>query len=273
MKTNKHGFFHFEKFDPLKGELPDYLSHNGNKAIDNARLILKDRTTEEIYAGQEIIAYLLTSDYMQKYRWNELDEKYINNIKQEEKPTYSCSFAEDLLICMKELDVSDYDEFKDATWSELFAVLALGLIADAMENFTVHQMHPHEAMKETFSYESIGDGIIEATECIAIAIGLNKYDNTLEELKMQALQKEKKKQSLQGLKGAIKRHSPVNELKRECYEYFISHNDKDIKKREAASEYYEALPNERKRLLAPTNAIRTLAEGITQLEKEHQSTK
>ena len=70
-------------------------------------------------------------------------------------------------------------------------------------------------------------------------------------------------------RDSIKRHSKINNLKRECYEYFCSLKESGISKRQAAHDFYESLPSERQRLLAPTNANRTLAEGITYFEKRH----
>ena len=275
MSTNKDNIFRFSYFDPLHDELPDYLRTYGNHILINARTILKNRTNKEIYSAAEIIWWMVRQDHIVKVLTDKLFSTAIaldNDLDEEDDEYfYICPFVEELLICSSEFDISNYEDFKNATWPELFAVLALGMIADGFEDFTEHQKHHNEVSRETYSYEALGCAFIEATESMSIAKNIINNKDESPDTKEKIIKEIKNKQRLQGQRDAIKRHSNINNLKRECYEYFCSIKDKDISKRQAAHDFYESLPRERKRLLAPTNATRTLAEGITYFEKRHIS--
>lgn len=274
MSANKDSFFYFSHFDPLNGEPPEYICSKAKIQLYQARKILKNRTNEEIYSGAEIISWLSSHDDISEHNWSELmyEANALDNDEEYESETdiYSCPYANDLLLSMKILDISDYEEFNNATWPELFAILALGMIANGYENFNYRKEQYNQEAHDSYAFKILGNSFIDATECIGIAKYIMNLDILRKEFKEDALSEIKEKQSLQGKEDSIKRHSKVNKLKRECYKYYYSLKKSGISKRQAAHDFYEALPPERKRLLAPTNANRTLAEGITTFEKKHK---
>lgn len=69
-------------------------------------------------------------------------------------------------------------------------------------------------------------------------------------------------------RAAYQRHEPVNQLKRECVEYAIKHQN--YSNRENARRFYKSLPVER-RILSPDNATRTLSQAISDYKKRCQS--
>lgn len=67
--------------------------------------------------------------------------------------------------------------------------------------------------------------------------------------------------TLQQREAAYYRHKPIEELKQECIFYWLDH--KSYSNNKAAAKFYEELPLEKKRLLIETNAVRTLAQAIS----------
>lgn len=61
--------------------------------------------------------------------------------------------------------------------------------------------------------------------------------------------------------AAYCRHKPVEELKQECIFYWLNH--KNYSNNKTAAKFYEELSPEKKRQLIETNAVRTLAQAIS----------
>jgi len=273
MSTNKDSFFYFSHFDPLKGELPDYTCSKARAKVEEARYILRNRSNKEIYSGAEIISWLSQHEVVSEHNWSELlkDAKALDNGEDYERDNIgsSCYDAKNLLTGMVTLDISEYDEFKNATWPELFAIIALGKFADACENTNYRNQFYDKDTNKILAYGYFGNASVDATECLCIAKNIMNQDKIRSEIEDDISNNIKKKQSLHGKEGSIKRHAKVNQLKRDCFEYFRSVKENKVSKRQAAHDFFESLPHERKYLLAPTNAVRTLAEGITYFEKRY----
>lgn len=62
--------------------------------------------------------------------------------------------------------------------------------------------------------------------------------------------------------AAYARHQLTDSLKQDCIRYWLQHQN--YSNDEAAGKFYKALPPERKKLLAETNAARTLSQAISQ---------
>ncbi len=71
-------------------------------------------------------------------------------------------------------------------------------------------------------------------------------------------------------KAAIKKHAPVNALKERVCHFYLSEVQDNHKKSysRVAKKFYESLPEEERRLLKPSNAVRTLSEAISKFMKE-----
>ena len=62
--------------------------------------------------------------------------------------------------------------------------------------------------------------------------------------------------------AAHARHQPTVDLKQGCIRYWLQHQN--YSNDQAAEKFYEGLPPERKKLLAETNAVRTLSKAISE---------
>lgn len=61
--------------------------------------------------------------------------------------------------------------------------------------------------------------------------------------------------------AAYARHKPIHDLKRDCIQYWLTHQK--FSNKEAARRFYESLPELRKKSLVESNATRTLAQAIS----------
>lgn len=69
----------------------------------------------------------------------------------------------------------------------------------------------------------------------------------------------------QNSQAAVKKHAPVNSLKNRVCHFYLSEIQDNHKKsyRQVAKKFYDSLPEEERKLLKPSNAVRTLSEAIS----------
>ena len=65
-------------------------------------------------------------------------------------------------------------------------------------------------------------------------------------------------------RAAHVRHEPVNQLKRECVEFFITQKGSNI---QIPENFYDGLPADKKKILTADNGPRTLAKAISEYKK------
>lgn len=100
-----------------------------------------------------------------------------------------------------------------------------------------------------------------------IAIGDSLYSTPFAELEEGETDNENEdgkngQLSINNQKAAYARHEPVNQLKRECVHFWLDHSS--YSNNQAASKFYEHLPEDKRRLLSPTNASTTLSKAISE---------
>lgn len=83
----------------------------------------------------------------------------------------------------------------------------------------------------------------------------NSNDNNSQTIK-------EKSETLQQRNAAYERHKPTENLKKECINYWLQHQN--YSNNQAASKFYESLSEDKQRLLKSTNAINTLATAISE---------
>lgn len=69
-------------------------------------------------------------------------------------------------------------------------------------------------------------------------------------------------------KASRARHEPVNQLKRDCVLFW--HKNKSLSNNETARRFYHSLTPDRKKLLSPTNAEKTLATAISEFKRKDE---
>ena len=271
MNSNIDNVFTFSLYDPFDGEV-SFLSDGFEHVAKRARKILINRTREQIYNAAEIYNWINSHETLSDYRWEKLGKKAIaidegKSTKEFDEHHYWTE-TDDLVYASSSFDISNYDEFPNAKWEELFAVMSLGFIADALDNYN-HSVGQNDPQFEASFIENFAYYLLGAMDAVCTAEQIQMKNQLENDIEIKTNESVKEKLRLNGQKGAIKKNAQTNALKKECFHYYLKLKNEGISKRQAAHDFYEYLPTERKRLLAPTNAIRTLAEGITNFEKRH----
>ena len=238
----------FDDFDPQTDRLP---WERFNQIADRARQILKDRSRQEIEYAALAVDWMLS-------KGNSTNPSPAGALR-----TYV------------DIDLFGFDgveDFRSATWPEFFAALALGLLEEAFLAWQ-HKTPYYEAgldseddgaaFEKTHYYNRFDayEFVCEALDAVCMAESLLRESLVAQEIQ----RKHKKKIELRNKKAAIAKHAPLNQLKKECIRWYLSGSFPS--KREAARRFYESLPESRRKLLAPSNAIRTLTQAISDYEK------
>lgn len=242
--------FSFEWFDPKTGLPPDEFFGKLKGITGRARVILKARSAEEIIAMTDVISWLMSHE--------QVIQNIVGSISVDDEETIDESLYDDvfdeakiLLFCVENVELDFAHEIDGLTWQELFAAHSLACIADVCKRIHENGPDPTPMTKETAPM-FIGSDALDAMECVCIAESLIRQDETKQDIK--------KKFSLQKQEAARVRHSNTDELKEDFIHYYEA--GEFPSKAEAARKFYNGLPPEKKKLLKPTNAVRTLNSAL-----------
>lgn len=251
--------FAFEAFDPLEGEPPNTVGSKLRVIASRARRIVATRNRTEIIAAADIISWLTESESFIKVRMDAIRKE-----TQERKGTVALDgsgqvgnfgFGQDIrdLICvMDRMSLEGIsDGVPNVSWPELFAVFSLGIIDGAVEFDRSYGTLAQE--DADFYHQWIGQRALDAMEAVCTAEGLLRHEQ---------MQKEQQKaRSDANQRAALKSHQATNNLKREFIHFYLQGNYSSYA--EAARRFYEGLEPEKKKLLKPTNAVRTLTDALS----------
>jgi hypothetical protein len=260
----------FRYFNPKTGEAPEFFNHMFSQIIERARALLDKRTQLQIRAAWKAIQWMSEDERIESQKWERL-------LREAESPAgqpiaYDPTSDSDtgrLMACREIIDVSDYKKFPNGSWPEYFAVLALAHTGLACDD--EHRRKPRRRVEDADRYENHmrdidGHWAIHAMEAITTAEWIKREELLLHSQSSLVLDEHKKRISLQARSAAIARHSKTDALKREFIKYRLSNSD--LSAAAAARQFLESLVGERRRILAPTNAMRTLSNAWTAHLKE-----
>jgi len=240
-------FFSFEWFDPKTGIPPDEFFGRFKDIAGRSRAILEERSAEEIIAMSDVISWLLSHKQVIQ---NIVESIGVDDDDDEmDESHYDGSFdeAKILTFCMENVDLDFAHDIDGLGWHELFAAHALACIADACKRIYENGPDPAPIAKEMAPI-FIGAEALDAMECVCIAEGLIRKNEL------------KQKISFEKQEAAFKRHSGTNQIKREFIHYYEV--GKFQSQAEAARKFYNSLPPDQKKLLKPSNAVRTLTDAL-----------
>lgn len=136
-------FQQFEHFDPLTGDIPAYPFAYLPNITARARHLLDGRKTKQIIAAAIFIDW---TAYQETERIKKLLSKESENLKDEmmivDEDDYMYAFKQ----CYKQYTLNDDPEFPDGSDYEYFAVLALWLVADAVDVLEYERLELNEAL-------------------------------------------------------------------------------------------------------------------------------
>jgi hypothetical protein len=142
------------------------------------------------------------------------------------------------------------------TWPRYFGLLGLGLVSEARVQGTLLEMAELGDELRQHVPVTLGQYAIEAIEAVCIGETLLE----LEAKEASVEQEVNKKISLVRSRAAVQRHAKTNALKQRFIEFYRS--GKYSSRADAASRFLSGLPDEERKLLAPTNAERTLRDAL-----------
>ncbi|MDP2962993.1 MAG: hypothetical protein Q8N54_09565 [Sulfurimicrobium sp.] len=285
-------FYRFKHFHPLKGLPPKALHFHGADIVMRGRELLKNRKLSEIKAAVNIVNWMIESADVRDKIFRNLEElaKRVDSqvadtkkvdVKEVKQPASKCAdqfgpltrnndssiFA--LLLCKARHNISGYDDFPNATWHELFAVLALGLIEKACDDEKYYGSWPHDQLLDwlhEWRIEThVSNWMIEAMDAVATAEGLAREIAIANQTREQTLDDTKKKLSLRNKAAAIQRHAKTTDAVLTLFDLYRAGNFKSY--RNAAQTFADKFPDKVAHL-APTNRVRTLSEGLSKQQQK-----
>lgn len=225
---------------------------------------LQDRTNEQLNYLASTITWLLYE--AGKGVTEQDDEESLDQL------TERCH-SQWLNLAVRTVDIRQQDELPDARWPEYFAMLALQALNHAMDCLplpipdkpdpdNIHdafhprfQQYHQKAWLQIFPLIQTAQMALSYADAYAYVYKNDGYTPPKEAtIKLHAH------------KGGIKKNAKTNALKREFIIYCQEHQKKPSV-RELATRFYQELPEDRQRLLTPTNAERTLCDAMTNHEK------
>lgn len=251
-------FFPFVAFDPLTGTPSQFVAGRFGQIACRARKILSGRNRSEIVSAADTLSWLLLAGAAQEINFDSLEReaKELDEEKSDSSPL-TLSDAQLLARAVETVSLEDINEaVPNLNLAELYAVLALGLIDEAAE-WEQHYMRAGYAQDDSIFPVALSPYAVDAMEAVCMAESVQGDVPRLQAAKII---------SGKSRNAALIRHQATNELKREFILFCRSGNFKS--KADAARRFYDSLDEEKRRLLAPTNAIRTLKEALSAHNKQ-----
>lgn len=251
----------FEKFDPLEGEIPSEYNITFDYIVFMARKYLEGKTSGEIISIYERISKLYDETHASGAGINRLIEELEAKEKGLEHAIQPFTDSQNLLECWniyrKENKVLDGVKWSEIFASQTLAFVSLSVLDEKEYEFCEDEQDDWDLYNASYKIATWGFDAMEslgyATMCYTIENHENNHSAVVEDLLNRKIKE-------RNVKAITARHSKVNALKKEFLEYYS--NGVFQSKADASRRFYEALPPEKKSLLVPTNAVRTLSQSL-----------
>jgi len=263
----------FSNFDPLDGEI-DYSEFcwgdETGRVIFRARAVLENVSKEDIDEAISLIDWMVsqvesTDNQLERRQREIANRDEITEIFMERMKRFCCS-----VIQIKELedeyDLCSLQGNQTWKWSQLYALYTLNIIGDAVERAIIINRDYKGA---TYFGRSLANYVsyylFEAYEMLAIAERKCVEENITDYVEKQT----RSKISMRNQSAAIQRHAPVRKLKDEFITWYRENEREGFfkSKTQAATKFFDNCSEEKRKLLAPTNAVRTLLDALKDYER------
>jgi hypothetical protein len=228
--------------------------------VCRSKLILNARTPQEIDLIEKDIKAI--SD-----EYSEVIEDTICDIWDKgEKAISRFSNPRTLWLCIDIVDLSGRTAISSPTWQEYMAVCALErfvMFGKMVEKVScsgdqIESMEQHWSPDPTLFFA-------DAVEAVVLAEGLATDPDGVSQLKDEIRIRLQKPQSERSSKAAQVRHQDTNSLLNALVEFYDAGSFKSY--RQAVVEFLQQTPEIHYKHLAPTNRLRTLAEGLSAVKR------
>jgi len=226
--------------------------------LRRAQLVLGDRTEEAIDAISAYCAKLLA--------------EHLDDIEEVTTEVWSAegdlaptrfSGVRALYIARDLVPLAPPQEIADITWADLFATMALRQFTNFLERLQRQYDTPERERQSVPVQILIPYG--DAVEAISLAeiLATDATHDSLIKAALKARFVQKQREQTQA--ASANRHTATTQLLRDLVAFF-DNGDFDSY-RQATAEFLEQTPAERFKHLAPTNRLRTLAEGLSAVKR------
>ncbi len=257
----------FEHYDPLTGEMPKYHSNYFDWVARRAKKILHNRSSEEIENAYDMLAWLdgehgyyaLESEETRGKPLAEFPEHYRENFAEFSDGRDAIQFY------IGDSDLSDFEDFPNATWAEYLSVIALGKIAEAHQ--CVIQSEEYRAKKPATTLEEQQDALrmcslylVEAVDAIALA---EQYQDTPDTSKRSHKKHGTDFFKETGRKGGINKNKPFVPIRKKVLTIYDSeYAKKSISNANAAHRIWGRLTDEEQKIFKSQDPIKRLEKWI-----------
>ncbi len=245
----------FRLYDPLTSKsgdlsLPQPYQNKIFDLILRSRKILKKRNLEEIYFAVNAL--------------HEMNSIIIYGLPEDDStPKYAPDYIVPYPEFMSVFNISQLDEFPDATWPEFFAISALICIGIILESFD----REDPTFEQSIGLEDAVDWSYFAFETTLNAVEAITYAESLIDMHSTIDEEGKKKISLKNRNAINIRHSTKNAIKDEFVESYNS--DSTSSKAESARRFYKKLTEDKKKHFRDEKcAVRSLLDHQRKLSKQ-----
>jgi len=221
-----------------------------------ARELLHDRTPDQIRYALQTVNYILEDPY----------NEHVTNSPF--APTDSPFLAARLHRCAARYDICEIPEFPNATWTELFAVLTLGLLEEAARSFrgwptsAPPSWYPSPVVENDASIKALTDPVdAYSFACFLAAVEALAFAHAQERLPKEV----KKRISLTSRRGGIARNAKARAAEEAFWDYCQQKTFPS--RREAARRFCDDHP-EIVQVLREGNAVRTLTDYYRRRSRE-----
>ena len=245
----------FQHFHPLNGECPNTFPEYGNDIAYRARVILKNRSEEDINNIASAMNWIIDHKSVQDKIFDDLEAE-AENINNGTKPEYTGNIFTSIFALrhyQKNSTLPDIN-IQNLQWHEIYATLALTLLDLAIDDEKYYTswhvsdewLHDWRILSHTTTW------LIESMEAITLAEGLLSTETVADSAK--------NKLRANTTYAAIQRHAKTNNAILALYELYQTGKYKSM--RNAAQIFCENFP-EKVTHLAHYNKIRTLSDGLS----------
>jgi hypothetical protein len=245
----------FKRFDPLTGEVPEYLSD----VTDRARFILRGRQRTEIRFAHKTILWMMARVDAAKFEAQKnLKPKKRKKAGDKEWSRYSPAF--DLLSFVEQPELAGKRNLRKMPWHQYFALLALALIAKHTLDLAEEKRVRKRLLKSSAPINTDDDrnhAIELIAEAITIAEMLERWPKLSEIIESKGKDKTQKQK-------AEKRWDLNTKLRARVENWYIEikREKPRISVPETADKIYEAHREEIDAVLKPAAAVDTLVDWI-----------
>lgn len=250
---------------PIKIKALKWFPNQSKEIIKRSKRVLKKRNEKQITFA------FLTINWIREAKNRDL---YIKEIKKgiNKEKTFISDFGnidrinqptstKMLFDNIKDWNILGQPDFPKATYSEYFAVLALSLISELLNDFNFNDSKSIKNKKDRdlINLTIAGCIVMDALEAISFA---EYYSWDLED-------KVKKELSMRNQRAAILRHEEDNEIKNEIksgFKTFYKENQ-HLKKAAAARKFYKTIPKE-KQILSDSYYVTYLVSSLSEGQKK-----